>query len=357
MSGFSLDYPHRDAHIRNLEAIATLFGMQPKPVDKCRVLQIGAGSGGHLLPQAADYPQSEFVGVEASQAKVSVGSQICEDIAVKNVSLKRVKLQEIDASWGEFDYILCLDLYSHVTAEIRQQLMKICQERLSPQGVALVNWNVFPGWNQKKALRDMLRYHTAAVSEPAEKLHHAKALLLSLVKMTSEHTAYGKCLREELELLKQQNDQYLMMHYLGDYNEPLYFEQFAGEAHTNGLQYLAESVIARMLPQNLPPSAQQSMQGLDLYRQEQYIDFIRNVAFRSTLLCHQEITLKRELQVESLQPFQVALTTQFTNPPEEITDEEPHTFEIGQGKITVRLPLAKAALTHLNQIWPSISQL
>jgi len=35
------NWTHRDTHPRQLETIATLFGMRPAPVTDCRVLEIG----------------------------------------------------------------------------------------------------------------------------------------------------------------------------------------------------------------------------------------------------------------------------------------------------------------------------
>ncbi len=59
-----LPYPnraHKSANARKLEAVATLFGMHPPSVSKCRVLELGCASGGNLIPQALAAPQSEFV--------------------------------------------------------------------------------------------------------------------------------------------------------------------------------------------------------------------------------------------------------------------------------------------------------
>jgi len=47
-----------------LSTIATLFGMNPAPVEHCRVLELGCGNGGNLIPMAFGLPQSEFVGID-----------------------------------------------------------------------------------------------------------------------------------------------------------------------------------------------------------------------------------------------------------------------------------------------------
>ena len=52
-----LQYPlrtHRDSHPRELEFVATLFGMKPCDITNSRVLELGCAAGTNLLPMAVD---------------------------------------------------------------------------------------------------------------------------------------------------------------------------------------------------------------------------------------------------------------------------------------------------------------
>ncbi len=53
-------YPYSKSHPDNLAVMATLFGMSPPPADECRVLELGCGSGGNLIPMACALPRSSF---------------------------------------------------------------------------------------------------------------------------------------------------------------------------------------------------------------------------------------------------------------------------------------------------------
>jgi tRNA G46 methylase TrmB len=57
-------YTHNQTHPDRLATIATLFGLTPAPVERCRVLELGCGNGSNLVPMAYGLPGSEFVGID-----------------------------------------------------------------------------------------------------------------------------------------------------------------------------------------------------------------------------------------------------------------------------------------------------
>ena len=67
-------YPSRccpQAHPDRLATLATLFGMAPAPVERCRVLELGCGDGRNLLALAFALPGSTFVGVDLAPSAVA----------------------------------------------------------------------------------------------------------------------------------------------------------------------------------------------------------------------------------------------------------------------------------------------
>ena len=57
-----------ETHPDRLATLATLFGLSPAPVERCRVLELGCGDGGNLLAMAFALPGSTFVGVDLALA-------------------------------------------------------------------------------------------------------------------------------------------------------------------------------------------------------------------------------------------------------------------------------------------------
>jgi methyltransferase-like protein/2-polyprenyl-3-methyl-5-hydroxy-6-metoxy-1,4-benzoquinol methylase len=345
---------HPSAHIRKLEAMATLFGMHPQPTPHCRVLELGCASASNLTPQAIELPQSEFVGVELSERQVKQGQSIITTLGLPNIELRAADLLDIDASWGQFDYILCHGVYSWVPHNVQDKIMTICRENLSPNGVALVSHNVLPGWNFRGTIRDMMLYHVSKLKQPGEKIAQARSMLSFMTENCSTETTYGQVLREELDFISTADDEYLFHDHLEDHNHPIYFYQFMERAEAEGLQFLDDSDLASMLSVRLSPAARDALAGLPLVQQQQYMDFLRNRKFCRTLLCHQAVSLTRAIGVDDLRKFQLLLANRPEPFKPSFDSNEPLTLRVGKGEISISAgsPLAIAALEHLSNQWP-----
>ena len=60
------DRVHPATHPDLLAVVATLYGMDPAPPDRCRVLELGCAAGGNLIALAETLPGSRFVGIDLS---------------------------------------------------------------------------------------------------------------------------------------------------------------------------------------------------------------------------------------------------------------------------------------------------
>ena len=81
-------FPRRQTHPDRLAAIARFFGMNPAPPDDCRVLEIGCGNGGNLIPLAYYLPESRFTGIDLAAAPVAEARAVARDLALSNIELR-----------------------------------------------------------------------------------------------------------------------------------------------------------------------------------------------------------------------------------------------------------------------------
>lgn len=297
---------HSQTHPSRLSAMGRLFGVATTDLAQARVLELGCADGSNLLPMADQFPQATFLGLDASQVQIAAGRKALEAAGLKNVELRQQNILEFPATEGKFDYIIVHGIFSWVPEPVRQKILAICQEQLSPNGVAYISYNALPGWNMRRSLRDMMLFHTKEFPDPRMKVQQSRALLAFLSESVSaEKSAYGMLLKSELEFMKDQPDNYLRHDILEEENTPFYFHDFVGRAASYGLQYLGEPGLAQMLASNFPDKVRDTLAqvGGQLLRQEQYMDFVRNRTFRQTLLCRKEIQLRRNVAGESMVNF------------------------------------------------------
>jgi SAM-dependent methyltransferase len=352
-------YPSRpmaQTHPDRLATLATLFGMSPAPVGRCRVLEIGCADAGNLLAMAEGLPGSAFVGIDPSRRHVGAGRAALAELGLANVELRRLGVEDAGDALGRFDYVVAHGVYSWVPRPAQEALLAACGRLLAPQGVALVSYNALPGWHARGAARDMMRFHTRHAPDPRARAAQARALLDFLAdNVPAEQGSYGQMLRRERQALADKLDGYLLHDELEEVNEPLYFHGFLARAAGHGLQFLAEAEAGPVPAPRLPPAVLAALAGLggDVVAREQYLDFLTNRTFRQTLLCHQDVALRREVKPEQVAGFQIASRAECLSPDPDVHSDKPEEFR-GPTGVTVGTghPLSKAAFLHLASVWP-----
>jgi methyltransferase-like protein/2-polyprenyl-3-methyl-5-hydroxy-6-metoxy-1,4-benzoquinol methylase len=345
-------------HPARLTTIGTLFGMDAPPIERCRVLELGCSDGGNLIPMAARLPRSEFVGIDVSAVQVEAGRAAIANLGLTNLALEALNLSDLDASFGEFDYIIAHGVYSWVPEPVRDQLLAICRQNLSASGIAYVSYNTYPGWHWRGIARELVRYRAQQASGAQAQIQAARELADELLPafaseaQSAEGGAYATLISQELERLRDKDDAYLFHEYLEADNDPVYFHQFVERASARGLQYLGEAEFKSMFAGEGSAAAAQALDRLapDLIQAEQYRDILYNRTFRQTLLCHQEVSLQRRLSPKRVKPLAAASQAQ---PTTEASDHQAVTFADAQGNtLTTQAPIAKAALLALADTWP-----
>jgi len=351
--------PFRQTHPSAVATIATLLGMQPTPVDRCRVLEIGSASGGNLVPMALEFPESKFMGIDLSSRQIAAAKETVSVLGLQNVEFKAMNVMEIEPDFGQFDYIICHGVYSWVPDEVADKILDVCVKNLTPTGVSYVSYNTLPGWHMRGMIRDMMCYHTRQFQRPPMKIRQARALLKFLAEsVPSEKNPYGMYLRNELEMLQKMRDSYIFHEHLEKENNPVYFHQFAERAEKKGLQFLGEAAFGAMAlaAHDLPSKVMTTLRQVstNVIHREQYMDFVRNRTFRQTLLCHRDVKLDRALNAQNMTPLYVASQAKPVKDDADIHAAEPMEFKAANNiTLPIRQPITKAALLHLGQAWPA----
>lgn len=298
-------YPFPYTRPEHLRTIGQLFGMTPPAIETARVLDIGCAEGGNMVNFAETYPKSYSLGVDLSKVQIDNGNTIIKALGFTNIELKAMSITDLDESVGKFDYIICHGVFSWVPDFVKDKILEITKKLLSPNGILFISYNTLPGWNMQKSIRDMMLFHANTFTGARDKFQQAK-LFLDFVNESLEGTTtpYAKFLQEETKFLSVQNESYLIHEYLGEENAPFYFSKFMDMAAAYNLNYLGDSNLSTMYLGNLPAKASEKLQAVnDIVRTEQYMDFINNRKFRTTILCHKDVPLNRNIELNKLKDF------------------------------------------------------
>ncbi len=341
-------HPFPRTHPENLYTIARLFGIAAPDYKKAAVLELGCAGGGNIVPMAVNLTESRFVGVDLSVKQIASGLGLVEDLGIANLSLEHLSISDIDPGFGNFDYSICHGVFSWVAPEIQEKIFSICNHNLTASGVAYISYNCLPGWNFIKSIRDMMLYHVSDFDDPPEKAEQARSMLQFILDSQDKtEPAYAAYLKFEMNLLSRHQDAYLLHDHLEDINNPVYFHEFMEKAGRHNLAYLGDTDLFTMFPENLDEAVAATIKKIpDIVKAEQYMDFIRNRRFRSTLLCHADLDISRDLDVNAIAQFHLT-TLAFPDKevtPVEIEEGTPLEFSTGQATLKIRGRIPKTAM-------------
>ena len=347
--------PFRQTHPDRLATIGRLLGLRSANVEHCRVLELGCASGGNLIPMAAAFPESTFVGLDSSGRQIEDGQRAIRELELTNIKLRHQDIREFGSDAEPFDYIVSHGVFSWVSNDVQQRLLQISSECLAPNGIAYVSYNTYPGWHMRGMIRDIMLYRAKFFETPETKLSQARELLSFLTKsVRADNNPYGLLLRHELETIQRADDSYLMHDHMEEINTPIYFHEFAERADSVGLRYLGEADYGSMSLKNFPDQVRSMLRSVsqDIVEIEQYMDFVRNRAFRQTLLCHREQPISHEPDLSALAQLRVASGAVSENEHVALRAGVDVSFRFQGAHLTTNDPVVKAALIRLREVWP-----
>ncbi len=349
--------PYARTHPGRLAALATLYGMNPAPVDHCRVLELGCADGTNLIPMALGLRGSEFIGVDLAEQQVVAGLEIIGQLGLKNIELRALDLTQIDLSWGKFDYIIAHGVYAWVPAAVKDAVLRIAVQNLAAHGVAFVSYNAYPGGHLRRMFREMMLHHVSGVNDPADRMTQAKELMKFLnAAIDSQDSGYQAVARREIAEILDRPPNVLFHDELSDHWEPVSFSDFMAHAQQHELQFLAEADFCDLAENNLRPEIAEAMAKMSVntrLEREQYRDFIKCRKFRRTLLCHKDVTLDANVKASSVRTLYATSQAMKVNAEEESAGVSAF-CAVGGAQMKTAHPLVIGLITRLIEAKPRL---
>jgi SAM-dependent methyltransferase len=338
------------AHVGRLESIASLFGMTPAAPAAARVLELGCGTGANLLPFALDNPHATIVGCDLARTAIARAREMAHALGITNLEFRHADLADVDEGWGEFDYILCHDVFSWVAPDVRHTILEIHARNLAPHGVGYVSYDALPGWRLHDVAREMMRYHTRGLDGPRETVEQARAVLAMAAEVQDQNPGtYASLIRDEYCLMSAIPDEQLYHLVSEEHHQPFYFHEFLEKVHGATLQWVADAGLERAWLSDAAPAflGQVSRHG-----QQQYQDFFNSCTFRRALVCRGDVQLCPRPDEEVMRRLWFGLTSAATVEPASASGEMRLSAD-GREARTSDLTTSKA-LRHLDEVRPGL---
>lgn len=298
-------YPQ--ASVDRLCATARVYGLQTPLPNNAKVLEIGCAAGGNIIAQAINYPNASFVGIDLSSEQIKIGNEAIEKIGLKNIKLLQMDATKAteELSGEEFDYIICHGVYSWVPNFVKKAIFEIGAKLLSPKGVMMISFNVYPGWKYKEPIRDFMRFASRDIdyeSDPENKLdlslaalsfHSAMYRIMPGCKNLPKLKTISECNLNninEIDSLKKHNRSYLLHEYLEIFNDPCYLVDFVAEASDSGLEYIEDIALHFDYSEIANDTVLEFAQNYfkDRIAKDQMFDFLYSTQFRYALLTKEQ---------------------------------------------------------------------
>ncbi len=348
--------PFSQSHPDRLATLGILFGLEPIPIDRCRVLELGCADGGNLIPMAFEFRESEFLGIDTARQMISRGQETLARLGLSNIRLEQMDVMEAGPDLGKFDYIIAHGLYSWVAEPVRRQVLAVTKANLARQGIAYISYNALPGSRIREMFRDMLLFHVRDLDDPHARSERARDFLKMYIEAQSGSGADRVCLRQEAQVLIDQGPSVLCHDELSEDYYALYFHEFISQASQYGLQFLSEAVFSDLQPAKHPAAVLSEMEQFwagDRILREQYLDFLKCRKFRQTLLCHAEHPVPAEPLPDHVRRLCAASPAEPLSSRPDLTPGVPEEFRGVRGSaVKTAHPLAKAAMAFLCDAWP-----
>jgi SAM-dependent methyltransferase len=306
---------YKDLTPEHLNYACVLSGVEPVPLNQpFTYFELGCGQGLTTTLMAASHPQGRFYANDFMPAHVADATQLAGAARLNNLTFLEnsfAELAEGKVELPQFDFITMHGVYSWVSAENRQHLVKFMSRYLKPGGIVYVSYNAAPGWVPMTPVHRFIRSHAELQkcegTGSVKKLEAARKFLTGMIDTGGEYFVNQPGLKPMLDLLRDADPHYLVHEYMNQTAHPLYLADVAADFSAGKLDYVCSSILVQKWAQ-LPFAQQQLVDTVsDPLWRETVRDFMVNTKFRRDIFVRGRRNMSKARQLACLQQCTVAL--------------------------------------------------
>jgi SAM-dependent methyltransferase len=298
-----------------LDYVCVSKGLYPprKSADSAfRYCELGCGQGVSLNVLASCYPQGEFHGIDFMPSHVVSGQKFASDGNLNNVFFYDCFFEEaLGLNFEKFDYIVLHGTFSWVSKKNQAFIIEFINQYLKAGGIVYNSYNCLPGDTTKLPLQHLLRqYGEITAGNSVSKINSAIDFVHQLKSFGTSVFNEDKKLAKLIDLLPEQNKNYLVHEYMHEHWQPLYFDQVFKPFQEIRLNYVGSArLLDNVDAYRFSPEMQQTILALPTVElQELTRDMLCNQQFRGDVYVKGACQIPLHLRESSLLDIPVALT-------------------------------------------------
>jgi len=314
--GYVVELPYTPGYYREMApphlGLCLLRHRLPMPRVR-RYLELGCGQGVSLNIHAAASPAS-YVGVDFNPTHAAAANAMAEasgaDVQVHDDSFAEFE-QRLRSEPGArgFDVIAMHGVWSWVSAENRDTLLRILRLALRPGGVVYLSYNALPGWAGFMPLRELMVEHAACRGGPSGGVAAAIGATRTLFEAAPDVLRQQGGLAQRMQGLGEHNPSYLTHEYFNADWAPMSVIDLLRHASEAKLEFACSATLlehASVL--NIPAPLRAALAELPTQRlQLAALSWAMQQTFRRDLLLRGSAPLGAAEQAGRLRQTHIAL--------------------------------------------------
>lgn len=200
---------------------------------------LGCGEGVTALILAADYPEGRFYGVDFNPGHIVRARGIAAAAGLSNVEFLERSFEDLpEEHLPDFDFITLHGVYSWISPELRQSIVRFIARRLKPGGIVYLGYNAMPGWTRGLAVQRLLHdVGTQVHGHSDQKVLRGISVLEKLKEAQALSFMENEVVDRIIGLRNRGRISYLAHEYLNDHWHPMYHADVAREMSAAKLVY------------------------------------------------------------------------------------------------------------------------
>ena len=319
-SGYVSDIEYTSGFYREqspawLNYVCLLNDIEPvdlqQPYTYCE-LGFGRGLTAQLL--AAGNPTGQFYAADFNPAHVAGARALARQARLTNLTLLENSFEQLAqgrAELPQFDFITLHGIYSWVTLDNRQHIVRFINRYLKPGGLVYLSYNAMPGWSAALPLQRLLvEYADAFPNRSDLQIKGATEFIGQMETVQAAYFAAHPELRVRLDSLKTASPHYLVHEYLHKHWQPLFHADVARDLAGAKMTFAGSADLAYAYPAlYLSDQRRQLIERLPHPEMRETLkDYLFNTAFRKDVYVRGAQRLSPRRQTELLAQVGLALT-------------------------------------------------